>query len=49
MTIKKYLLKHTQRRRRGVEHIQMMAMTGKYTEKQIEEKIKESMKKEMGY
>lgn len=27
----------------------MMAMSGKYTEKEIEDKIKESMKREMGY
>jgi hypothetical protein len=47
--IKKYLLKHTKRRRRGVEHLQMLAMTGKYTEKELEEKIKESMKRELGY
>ena len=47
--IKKYLLKHTKRRRRGVEHINAMALSGKYTEKELEEKIKESMKRELGY
>lgn len=47
--MKKYLLKHTARRRKSTEHLQMLAMTGKYTEKQLEEKIKESMKKELGY
>lgn len=47
--IKKYLLKHTKRRRRGTEYLNMLALSGKLTEKQIEEKIKESMKRELGY
>lgn len=47
--MKKYLLKHTARRRRGTEHLRMLAMTGKLNEKQLEEKIKESIKKELGY
>lgn len=47
--IKKYLLKHTKRRRKSTEHLSMMALTGKFTEKQLEEKIKQSMKRELGY
>lgn len=49
MTIKKYLIKHIKRRRKSTEYLQMLALSGKFTEKEIEEKIKESMKRKMGY
>ena len=47
--MKKSLLKFMKKRRKSVEHINALALSGKFTEKQLEEKIKESMKKELGY
>ena len=47
--MKKQLIKYMEKRRKSTEALRMMAMSGKYTEKEIEDKIKESMKREMGY
>lgn len=47
--MKKSLLKFMKKRRKNTEYIYAYAMSGKYTEKQIEAKILEAQKRELGY